>query len=43
MMSEYKKSPGILTVDGNTDEGSGSFFAHSKYSYMEKGIVPADG
>ena len=26
-----------------TDEGSGSFFAHSKYSYMEKGIVPADG
>lgn len=25
-----------------TDEGSGSFFAHNKYSYMEKGIVPAD-
>jgi len=37
-----RKSPGILAVDGNTDEGSGSFFAHSKYSYMEKGIVPAD-
>ena len=42
-MSEHKKFPESLLWIVTQMRVPGGFFAHSKYSYMEKGILPAEG